>query len=152
MSATDPHLDAGKPTPESSDDKHERFLRLYAAHQRQLHGYIGTFIYTPADVSEVAQETSIVLWRKFEAFDPTAASLRGPVAWPGSLTPSSFNFPTMADRTLLATWAAQQETMICPSIDTPRSSTYAVNNFRFIRSRVGLPTSRSSATPTCPHH
>lgn len=77
MSATDPHLDAGNSSPESPDDKHERFLRLYAAHQRQLHGYIGTFIYSPADVSEVAQETSIVLWRKFETFDPNSSF----IAW-----------------------------------------------------------------------
>lgn len=73
MSSTDPHPDANKSTPQSTGDKHERFLRLYSANQRQLYGYIGTFIYSPADVSEVAQETSIVLWRKFDAFDPQSS-------------------------------------------------------------------------------
>ncbi|MFI4859436.1 MAG: sigma-70 family RNA polymerase sigma factor [Phycisphaerales bacterium JB063] len=60
---------------EPVDDRHERFLRLYSLNQRQLHGYIGTFIYSADDVCEVAQETSVILWRKFETFNPSGSFL-----------------------------------------------------------------------------
>ena len=50
-------------------ERNELFLRLYSHHQRQIHAYLGTFLRNPADVDEVLQETSIVLWRKFDQFD-----------------------------------------------------------------------------------
>lgn len=58
---------SGNPASESGFG-HERFLRYYSTHQRQVHGYIATFIHRPSDVDEVLQETSIVLWRKFGEF------------------------------------------------------------------------------------
>jgi RNA polymerase sigma-70 factor (ECF subfamily) len=48
---------------------HEEFLRMYLPSQRQLHGYIASLLVNPADVDEVLQETSIVLWSKFDQFD-----------------------------------------------------------------------------------
>lgn len=75
MSNTGPKDNPEQEAAESMDERHERFLRLYSMSQRQLHGYIGTFIYSPADVSEVAQETSVILWRKFEKFDPSGSFL-----------------------------------------------------------------------------
>jgi RNA polymerase sigma-70 factor (ECF subfamily) len=45
------------------------FVRLFSRHQRQIHAYIGTVLANPADVEEVLQETSIVLWSKFDAYD-----------------------------------------------------------------------------------
>ena len=44
------------------------FLRLYSLHQRQIHAFIGSFFRDSADIDEVLQETSIVLWSKFAEF------------------------------------------------------------------------------------
>ena len=53
----------------SVSDLNEQFLRLYADNQRRIHAFIGTFLARAADVDDVLQETSIVLWRKFAEFD-----------------------------------------------------------------------------------
>ncbi|QDT64692.1 sigma-70 family RNA polymerase sigma factor [Calycomorphotria hydatis] len=47
----------------------EEFVRLFIRHQRQVHSYIATIVYDPADVEDVLQETAIVLWNKFDTFD-----------------------------------------------------------------------------------
>ncbi len=57
-------------------DLNEQFLRLYADNQRRIHAFIGTFLTKAADVDDVLQETSIVLWRKFAEFDQTRDFLR----------------------------------------------------------------------------
>ena len=59
--------DAKRPT---SSEHDEQFLRLYTHHQRQIYAYLATFLRDAADVDEVLQETSIVLWHKFGEFDP----------------------------------------------------------------------------------
>jgi RNA polymerase sigma-70 factor (ECF subfamily) len=46
----------------------EDFLRLYSVSQRQIYSFIGTYFRDPADIDEVLQETSIVLWTKFAEF------------------------------------------------------------------------------------
>jgi RNA polymerase sigma-70 factor, ECF subfamily len=46
------------------------FLRLYSLHQRRIHAFIGAFFLDSADIDEVLQETSIVLWNKFAEFRP----------------------------------------------------------------------------------
>ncbi len=51
------------------DDAQREFVRLFSRHQRQIHAYIGTVLGNAADVEEVLQETSIVLWSKFDTFD-----------------------------------------------------------------------------------
>ena len=50
-------------------DQKEPFVWLYVETQQALHAWIGTFFPNLADVDEVFQETSIVLWRKFDQFD-----------------------------------------------------------------------------------
>ena len=47
---------------------HDEFMRLFSRHQRQVYAYIATVLVNPADVEEVLQETSIVLWTKFDTF------------------------------------------------------------------------------------
>lgn len=54
---------AGGPTPVQDE-----FVRLFSRHQRQVYAYIATILHNPADVEEVLQETSIVLWTKFDTF------------------------------------------------------------------------------------
>ncbi len=53
----------GGPTPAQDE-----FVRLFSRHQRQVYAYIATILANPADVEEVLQETSIVLWTKFDTF------------------------------------------------------------------------------------
>ncbi len=48
---------------------HEEFVRLYTRHQRQIHAYVGAVLANPSDVEDVLQETSVVLWNKFDTFD-----------------------------------------------------------------------------------
>ena len=47
---------------------HDEFMRLFSRHQRQVYAYIATVLINPADVEEVLQETSIILWTKFDTF------------------------------------------------------------------------------------
>ena len=52
----------------STNQTHDEFMRLFSRHQRQVYAYIATVLVHPADVEEVLQETSIVLWTKFDTF------------------------------------------------------------------------------------
>lgn len=52
----------------SQDQRQQRFVRLYARHQRELYAYIGAFLPRACDTEEVVQETSVVLWKKFSQF------------------------------------------------------------------------------------
>lgn len=46
-----------------------RFVQLFAQHQRGIHAYICTLVPNRVDADDVMQETSLVLWRKWEEFD-----------------------------------------------------------------------------------
>ncbi|QGJ70825.1 RNA polymerase subunit sigma [Planctomycetales bacterium 10988] len=48
----------------------ERCLELFAAHQQRLFFFISALIPSPADAEEVLQETNVVIWKRFEQFDP----------------------------------------------------------------------------------
>jgi RNA polymerase sigma-70 factor, ECF subfamily len=54
----------------------EEFVRLFGLHQGQLFAYITTLLPRWADVEDVLQRTSIVLWRKFDQFDPATSFIR----------------------------------------------------------------------------
>lgn len=47
----------------------EEFLNLYSACQRSLYVYIVTLIGNPVDAHDVLQDTSLVLWQKFDQFE-----------------------------------------------------------------------------------
>lgn len=68
------------PFPESSESDSPqsaaRFVRLYSIHQKRIYGYVGTFFRDGADIDEVVQETSVVLWSKFSEFRPEGDFLR----------------------------------------------------------------------------
>ena len=58
--------------PKLSDrDRHEEFLRQFTQHHRRIFAYIGALMPNLADAEEVMQETSLVLWRKWDLFDPS---------------------------------------------------------------------------------
>ena len=47
----------------------EQFTELLSLHQSQLVGYIFALVQDLDDTQDVFQQTSLVLWRKFDAFD-----------------------------------------------------------------------------------
>jgi RNA polymerase sigma-70 factor (ECF subfamily) len=63
-----PPLEKSPEPAASLADHREAFMRLFVRHQWQLHGFISTLLTSPADVDEVLQETSIILWSKFSQF------------------------------------------------------------------------------------
>jgi RNA polymerase sigma-70 factor, ECF subfamily len=50
----------------------ESFLRLYSLHQKHIYAFVGTFFRDAADIDDVLQETSIVLWSKYAELRPGA--------------------------------------------------------------------------------
>ncbi|GAB6165122.1 sigma-70 family RNA polymerase sigma factor [Thermostilla marina] len=45
------------------------FLKLFAAHQQRILSYIFTLLPNEQDAQDVFQKVSLVLWKKFDAFD-----------------------------------------------------------------------------------
>lgn len=52
------------------DSRHEQFLRLFAESEAALHILLRAMLPSREDASEALQETVVVLWRKFDEFDP----------------------------------------------------------------------------------
>ena len=50
-------------------NRHDEFIDLLAQHQSQLFGYIFALVQNLADAEDLYQQTSIVLWQKFESFE-----------------------------------------------------------------------------------
>ncbi len=48
----------------------EEFAALFGAHQRAVVLYLSSLLPTQADVDDVLQEASVVLWREFSTFQP----------------------------------------------------------------------------------
>lgn len=59
------------PNPAEQDPSHtELFMRLFIAHERRLRAFILTLAPNWSDAEDILQETSAVLWRKFDQFMP----------------------------------------------------------------------------------
>jgi RNA polymerase sigma-70 factor (ECF subfamily) len=52
-----------------SADRHEEFVVLMTRHQRQIWWFINSLLPAATDADDVLQETSLVLWRKWDQFD-----------------------------------------------------------------------------------
>jgi RNA polymerase sigma-70 factor, ECF subfamily len=50
-------------------DRNEVFVELLTLHQRRLYGFLYTLVPNPADAEDLLQQTSLVLWQKFNEFD-----------------------------------------------------------------------------------
>jgi RNA polymerase sigma-70 factor, ECF subfamily len=50
-------------------DRNEVFVKLLMLHQQQLYGFIYTLVPSPADAEDLLQQTSLILWQKFNEFD-----------------------------------------------------------------------------------
>jgi RNA polymerase sigma-70 factor (ECF subfamily) len=63
------------PTTESPGDDAatDRFVALLMEHRHRLYAFIGKQLVNPADVEDVFQKTSVVLWKKMNDFDPNGS-------------------------------------------------------------------------------
>ena len=46
-----------------------KFVELYSQHYQRLQYYVMALLPAPSDAADVLQETSLVLWKKFETFE-----------------------------------------------------------------------------------
>jgi RNA polymerase sigma-70 factor (ECF subfamily) len=49
---------------------HEQFTRLFTLNQRRVYLFIRSLVANPADVDEIWAETNLVLWQRFDDFQP----------------------------------------------------------------------------------
>ena len=68
-------MDVDRPPPDNNA-QNEEFVRLFGLNQGRVFTYIATLLPCWADAEDVLQQTSIVLWRKFDQFDPSGSFLR----------------------------------------------------------------------------
>lgn len=54
--------------PDSVDD-HERFMRLFLAHEQSIMRTVLVYIPHEADACDVVQETAVALWKRFQEYD-----------------------------------------------------------------------------------
>jgi len=52
------------------DARYEVFIARFAHHEPDLRRFIRSLLPTAVDADEVLQQTAIVIWRKFEQYDP----------------------------------------------------------------------------------
>src|SRR5438128_7357153 len=54
----------------SDSDRGAQFVRLFLQHQRRIHALILALVPHGPDADDILQETSTVLWEKFDEFNP----------------------------------------------------------------------------------
>ena len=52
------------------EQRAENFVNLMAVHQRRIYAYILTLVSNRADADDLLQQTCLVLWSKFDKFEP----------------------------------------------------------------------------------
>lgn len=60
------HYDASS----AKEEHYELFVQCFARHEADLRRFIGSLLPTWSDVDEVLQQTALVIWRKFDQYDP----------------------------------------------------------------------------------
>jgi RNA polymerase sigma-70 factor (ECF subfamily) len=63
-------VDLGPGQDQATSAKYKLFLRLFLQNERRLYAYIFTLLHNQSDSDDVLQETSLVLWDKFDALNP----------------------------------------------------------------------------------
>jgi RNA polymerase sigma-70 factor (ECF subfamily) len=63
-------LDLRQPSQLTSVCRHDEFMRLFVHLQPRLYAYIRSLVPNRTDAEEVLQETGVVLWKKFDDFEP----------------------------------------------------------------------------------
>ncbi|WP_411844855.1 sigma-70 family RNA polymerase sigma factor [Roseibacillus persicicus] len=61
---------------EPSGDGRDLFIPLFMASERRLRAFVYGMVPSQQDVDEVMQEVSIVLWKKFDKFEPGTEFIR----------------------------------------------------------------------------
>jgi RNA polymerase sigma-70 factor, ECF subfamily len=51
-------------------DDHERFMRLFLAHERTILRTVLIYVPHEADAYDIVQETAVALWKRFPEYDP----------------------------------------------------------------------------------
>ncbi len=64
------HSDKRNAHQASATDRHAQFLRLWTRHQHRILAYIFTLVPNRADAEDLWQESSVILWEKFDQFEP----------------------------------------------------------------------------------
>jgi RNA polymerase sigma-70 factor len=59
----DPHLEL----------MHDEFMRLFSQHSRRIYQFLLTLTMNHTDAEEVYQNTCVILWKKFGAYEPTGS-------------------------------------------------------------------------------
>jgi RNA polymerase sigma-70 factor, ECF subfamily len=63
-------MDEGHQLDTSEVRRGEQFMTLYSGHQRRLYLYTMTLLPASVDAEDVLQEANLVLWRKFDQYQP----------------------------------------------------------------------------------
>lgn len=58
-------------TESDRDYRREEFVRLFQRYDRSIYGYILSLIPNIAAADEISQNTSLLLWKEFDKFDPS---------------------------------------------------------------------------------
>lgn len=57
--------------PPASSSDHERFMRLFVAHDPQIYRVVLVLVPQQADARDIVQETAVALWQHFSEYDPS---------------------------------------------------------------------------------
>ena len=69
----DESADLGASGPSASADRgHAEFIGLFAQHHSDILAYIYKLVHDRHDADDLFQRTSIVLWSKFDSFEPSS--------------------------------------------------------------------------------
>jgi RNA polymerase sigma-70 factor (ECF subfamily) len=59
-----------------SSGKHDHFIERFVRSQDRIFAYVATLLPNRADAEEVFQQTSLILWKKWQQFDPSRDFVR----------------------------------------------------------------------------
>jgi RNA polymerase sigma-70 factor (ECF subfamily) len=54
----------------ASSEQHDQFVERFVRSQDRIYAYVATLLPNRADAEEVFQQTSLLLWKKWQQFDP----------------------------------------------------------------------------------
>lgn len=95
-------------------DRHERFLAHFLRHQDDIAAVVGSMVRDPHLREDILQEVAMVLWRKFDEYDPS----RSFGAWARGI----------AVRKVLQAWSRQQRLPAAMAPDTMEAILNAFDN------------------------
>ena len=53
-----------------NSDRNQQFAQQFLRHQNRIYGYIVTLLSNQHDAEDVFQQTSLILWQKWDQYDP----------------------------------------------------------------------------------